>query len=182
MSTITERISSKGKPQFLSIVAALVLVGGSSLSAEEKYPKPPKDETTHKFAYRGVVEVGGVDADTLYGRAMAWVATTYRSANEVIQLDDPYAGRIIAKGNFSFTAHGSQKSVNHTLTIEVKDGRYRYALTDFVISYAGLHEVPLEDERSLTGIRKKSFDTVVSRSQEAITGLEVAMAVVEEEW
>ena len=161
----------------------VALALGSPISAgTAKYPKPPRDEETGKFTYQGVVDVEGVAADDLYGLAKAWVAKTYRSANDVIQLDDPYAGRIIVKGNFPFSVFGAPKLARHTLTIEVRDSRYRYTLTDFVVSSGAGYEVPLEDEKSLTGMRKKSFGTVVSRSVEAIAALEKAMSEPEEDW
>ncbi|MGI4760513.1 MAG: DUF4468 domain-containing protein [Janthinobacterium lividum] len=45
----------------------------------------PRDAQTGRITYEGVVEVNGVSKADLFTRANAWVARTYRSANNVIQ-------------------------------------------------------------------------------------------------
>ena len=101
-----------------------------SLMCEGYYGIPPNlpTDATGNVEYREVVEVPGVAAAELYSRAKLWIAQAYRSAPDVIKLDDPAASTVVAKGIYEvsytqlvlITVH-----VAHSLTIECKDGRYR---------------------------------------------------------
>lgn len=161
----------------ITIVGILLLLA-TAVVAKDKAPRPPKDDETGKYTYQGVAKVEGVDADVLYSRAKAWIATAYTSANDVIQLDDQEAGRIIVKGNFPFTALGNEFWIDHTLTVEIRDSRYRYTLTDFVVD----GRRPMEDERQLMGIRKRAFSALIAQSKKTLAQLEVAMSKIEEDW
>lgn len=134
----------------------------------------PRDEETGRFQYQEVVEVENASAGELYSRAKAWIATAYRSANDVIQLDDSAQGRLIAKGKFSITYYMESAWIRHTLTIEVKDGRFRYTLSEFQFDN-GHWSAPLEDEKKFTGQRRQLFRQVVESSEEALRDLESAM-------
>jgi len=88
--------------------------------------------------YGKVVIADGVSKDELFNRAKRWVALTYKSANDVIQLSDKDAGSLVAKGTIlvPFPYNGFVKTdsyLNHTLTIDIKDGKYRYELNDFIV-------------------------------------------------
>lgn len=82
--------------------------------------------------YQGVVSVPGVSRADIYSRAKAWVATAYNSAQDVIQLDDKESGRLIVKGNtiVPMRSLGMEfgMRVHNTLTIEARDGRFRYTI------------------------------------------------------
>jgi hypothetical protein len=95
----------------------------------------PIDPQTKQITYQGVVEVPGVEKNELYRRAYEWVAQTYRSANAVIQMQDKEAGQLIAKGLTDVTTRSIGMTfdagvVRHTLTIYVKDNKYKYVLTN----------------------------------------------------
>lgn len=95
--------------------------------------------------YSEVIQAEGKTAAQLYTTAREWFAKTFVSANDVIQMEDPVSGKIIGKGS----SHIAESYVigkgltaiftkidwypNYTLKIEVKDGRYRYELTDIKI-------------------------------------------------
>ena len=48
--------------------------------------------------YSEVVEVPGKTADQLYSSAREWFAITFKSAKDVIQMEDPTNKKIIGKG------------------------------------------------------------------------------------
>ena len=128
------------------IAVALLLVAGSAWGKEKTILMPVNE--SGDFEYSGTFDVEGVTADVLYSRAKAWVANAYVSAQDVIQLDDKDAHRVIVKGNT--TTHWmltETATVRHVLTIETKDGRYRYSLSGFTMSSSsstwGGHEQPL---------------------------------------
>lgn len=94
--------------------------------------------------YSEVVELPGKTSEQLYSTAREWFAEMFNSANNVLQMDDPIAGKLIGKG----TTHVSESYVtggiasipvtldwypNFTIKIYIKDGRYKYELTDILI-------------------------------------------------
>lgn len=111
--------------------------------------------------YTEVVQVEGKTAQQLYTSAREWFAKTFVSANDVIQMEDPTSGKIIGKGsNHIAEGYVVGKGIatifttmdwypNYTLKIEVKDGRYKYELTDIKIksidSFGNTAEVPFAD-------------------------------------
>lgn len=113
----------------------------------------PIDPQTKRITYEGVVQVPGASKADLYSRAHDWVAKTYRSANDVLQLQDKDAGHLIVKGFTPVSSRGSNFGlVRHTLTIYVKDGRYKYVVTDLIHEDGGLPDLysagPLEQEKA----------------------------------
>ena len=81
-----------------------------------------------------VVKVDSLSKKQIYDRAKMFFVETFKSAKDVIQLDDPDAGTIIGKGNASYSyfnvAATAVLTVYFTIKIEVKDNRYRYTITD----------------------------------------------------
>jgi hypothetical protein len=75
----------------------------------------------------------------LYLKARTWIAKSFNSAKDVIQMDDKSLGRIIVKGTMK--ARNTQKDkpaficedgyLNFTLTIDVKANKSRMAFDDF---------------------------------------------------
>jgi len=84
--------------------------------------------------YSEVVQVDSSSKIDLYKKAKKWFVTTYKSAKEVIQLDDPENGEIIGKGNFKVSYYSREPFISHTISISVKDGRYKYSITDLTYS------------------------------------------------
>lgn len=78
--------------------------------------------TTISFG-QSVSEVVSVDStttkETLYSNALSFFATTFKSAQNVIQMQDPESGKVIGKGLLS-----NGRKV--TITIACKEGKYKY--------------------------------------------------------
>lgn len=123
----------------------------------------PVDPVTKLITYEGVVEVPGVSKADLYTRAYAWIAKTYRSANDVIQMQDKEAGQLVAKGLTRVTARAMGMDmdagvVRHTLSIYVKDGKYKYVITNLKhddLRPKAASVGPLESENLPFGMSKK---------------------------
>ncbi len=83
-----------------------------------------------------IVKVEGVSKEELYNRAKVWFVRNFKSAKNVIQLDDKVAGKIIGKGNIPYDAPAFNPGTNFSgyfelmLTVELKDGRFRYSIED----------------------------------------------------
>lgn len=90
------------------------------------------------ITYTEVVQVDSVSQDDLYNRARLWFTTTYNSANDVLQMDSREDGQIIGKAVMAyssaiFMSSGTTKgNIRYTVKIFVKDGRYKYEITNFI--------------------------------------------------
>ncbi len=88
-------------------------------------------EGKNKFPeYQDVIQVDKT-SDEIYSNLKSWIATTFNSANDVIQLDDVTNKKIIIKGISTF-AYKRMVTINgkvfFTLTLEAKDNRFRYTI------------------------------------------------------
>ncbi len=88
------------------------------------------------LSFNGVIEVPNISQKELYGRAKLFLAETYKSSKDVIQADDIEIGQIIGKANFQYSPKSMVwGSVGGTVTyivkIFVKDGKYKYDITNF---------------------------------------------------
>jgi len=92
---------------------------------------------TLSFNYIGVESVDSVTGKTLFSRAKLFVAQSFKSAKDVIQMDDHYAGMLVVKGNIvplikiPLVGKTEYGYAHFTMKIQVKDGKYKYTLSDF---------------------------------------------------
>jgi len=99
----------------------------------------------------------------LYIKANEWVANTFNSAKDVIQMNDKEAGKIIAKGVIECFETAALSSitidVKFTLAIDVKDKKYRIRLYDFLITYISIPGNPYSPFQPNTSLSEdKSHD------------------------
>lgn len=90
--------------------------------------------------YYEVVKTDSINKNQLYINSKKWIVNSYKSAKNVIQLDDKESGEIILKGNFDVyydKAFGMPISVNvnHVFKISTRDFKYKYEFTDFSIDH-----------------------------------------------
>lgn len=157
-----------------------ILTAASGPPAEDKkeqaVPLMPVNAETGRFQYREMVAVDGAPADTLYARAKGFVIDSYLSAKTAIDLDDLALHRLAAFGTFQVSYQGGVVTVEHKLSIEVKDGQYRYTLDHFVTVE---NRTPLE----AAWVRKSKLTTrSAERCQILIENLKVAMSQPRKEW
>lgn len=166
----------------LRVTAVLVMALAIPALAKEIPPGMcPIDPQTKLITYQTVVPVPGVSASELYSRAKLWVANAYRSAKNVIDLDDKEGGRLVVKGNFTVSAGlmGGSQTYRHQLTIEVKDGRFRYTLTNLTKLQPGtpVPEWPLEGSIKEPFVGKKTWESIDAECRGTIESLTKAMSV-----
>ena len=144
--------------------------------------------------YTDVIEVdSSIKKDELYNRAKSWFVTEYKSANAVLQMQDKDAGIIMGKGMFEAGYNmglmvGLQiVNVYHTVKIFIKDGKYKYEITDLNGKYyssatryssGGLNEFPIGNV-IMPGNKKnykKFLEDVDQNIKAIITSLKSAMA------
>jgi len=95
--------------------------------------------------YTEVVDVPGKTANQLYVSAKEWIALTFKSANNVIQMDDPTNGKIIGKGSTTvseaYVMPGLVRipcklifDVDFTVSIAQKDNKYKVEISDMIVN------------------------------------------------
>lgn len=122
----------------LSLFLTLAFISNFLLSQEKLLDVLPVQGG--KVTYIEVIQVDSVTKDQLFERAKRWFVDTYKSSQDVIQLEDKENGEIIGKGVLSSSWQSTAISLQpvdiwHTVTIQAKDNRYRYIITDLQISY-----------------------------------------------
>lgn len=106
----------------------LLLAPVFCLAQDDEYPNP------YRIKFLDTT-INGSKSE-LFLLAQSWMAANYKSANDVVQMIDKEAGRIIGKGSLKAPAKpmgmGNYYWVRYTITIDVKDNRIRCVLSDFV--------------------------------------------------
>lgn len=141
--------------------------------------------TTTAYAEKGdvitelkqVVEFSDINKNSLYSASKQWIATSFKSANSVIQMDDKEEGVLIGKGNIDYPCTGnswqcgglSGAFIKFTIKIETKDNKARVTFSD-IMHYDPnviIDKKPFETQvkqltkyDNLTAVRNK-FDEIV---------------------
>ncbi|GDX53515.1 hypothetical protein LBMAG27_25620 [Bacteroidota bacterium] len=95
----------------------------------------PIDSVTGMVIYKSIQKIDSASKDELYSRAKVWIATTFNSANDVIQLDDKTNGQIIIKGKYSFKNYNIESFIPLNISIGIKDGKYKIEITEIIYNY-----------------------------------------------
>ncbi|MBL7924935.1 MAG: DUF4468 domain-containing protein [Bacteroidia bacterium] len=98
----------------------------------------PRDAKSGLISYSAVKEVAGTNSAALYQRAIGWASAFYKNPADVIRERDSSGGKIVCKARFKIANPADKKglvtdagNVMYTLSIQFKDGRYRYEMTAF---------------------------------------------------
>ncbi|GAB4313259.1 MAG: hypothetical protein Kow00127_04160 [Bacteroidales bacterium] len=110
------------------------LLQGGILAAQQV----PVDEETGKIVYREVVQQEG-SREQLFNRAISWLNEYYVNPVSVTKTRDPKSGLI--KGLHRFRIRQTLEdgtrtdagTLQYEFKIELKENRYRYTLSDFVL-------------------------------------------------
>ena len=160
-----------------------------------------KAQDVTPLTYSEVIQVDGVSKDELFSRAKLFFVNTYNNATKVIQNEDKDAGIIAGKAITSdniiigkFSGSGATDApATYTITLAVKDGRYKYTITDIVQEKLGLlttspdnPDIPVMagkkwKEEARAGI-KKSADFTFGKLIDALKTEMNKTAPTEEDW
>lgn len=174
--------------QKIITLAAGLLLCSQLLHAQQiqQAPKLPVDEKTGLITYSKVNEVNGANAGTLYQRALEWANKYYKNPTDVIRERDSVGGSLLCKARFKIMNPADKKglatdagNVMYTLKIQLKDGRYRYELTE--INWKQQSYYPCERWTDKTAATyKPAFDYYLEQTdataREVIKSLEKAMS------
>lgn len=122
------------------LLLLLIATASLNLSAQDdKYGKGSMPFVDGKVVFTEIVPAEGKTADQLYTQAKLAITDMFKSAKDVIQLDDKENGMLIVKGITAFTYGGalskSDAYINFTLNIATKDGRYKIDMSNMSIYF-----------------------------------------------
>lgn len=180
--------------KYISIIIIILSVS-LNLSAQETEETQivPVDENTGLITYQGVVKQEGTQKE-LFNRCGEWVWKYYANPVRVTKLRDAATGKIEGRHQFRVTIlkDGIEQDagmVLYTFIIELKDGRYRYTLTDFVLRKASRFPVENWLDKSDPGHNEewdnflKQVDTFAKSFIANLNeGMQPPKVIVEEEW
>ena len=88
------------------------------------------------LAFAEVVQADGVHQDELYMRAKVWFAAAFVDSKQVLEVEDKVEGSLVGKGSIPYEPRALRLMplrgvIVFTLMIMVKDGRFRYELSNF---------------------------------------------------
>jgi len=95
-------------------------------------------KVTEPVTYSETIEITGVSQDDLYIRANMWFVDAFNNADSVIQFSDKESG--VIKGKYiggSVMVGIYIYKISTTVTVEVKDGRYRITFDNPQYQYIG---------------------------------------------
>ena len=125
----------KNQMLFLALIMLPLSFMGQK-TVHNNFPDMPIDENTKLVSYREVARMTGTP-DVLFDRALAWANKYYKNPTAVIKKKDKPSGIIECVSNiniYTLAKDGVTKvnagSIYYTLTIEARDNRYRYTITD----------------------------------------------------
>lgn len=95
------------------------------------------DSTTNKIVFTEVVQTPGVNRSDLYNAAREWFVVSFKSADDVLQMEDKEAGILMGKAFNSVSATTGMGvtipyMLYYTIKLYFKDGRYKYVVTDLI--------------------------------------------------
>jgi hypothetical protein len=114
-----------------------VLTFAQKSNPEFNVPDLPIDATSGLITYQEVVEVEGITATDLFDKALGWANGYYKNPANVIRESSKEKGVLVCKGRYRLSNPADKKGVvtsagdaMYTLTIQLKDGKFRYTLSE----------------------------------------------------
>ena len=116
----------------------------------------PVDKATGLYTYTGVVKADSSSAKDIYYALQLWALNAYDTGNIVAQVGNAEKSIIVFKPSLELYEHNiSIGHVFYTLTVECKDGKYKYTFTNFTRQYGNCDSGPFENETYRCGTPAK---------------------------
>ena len=88
------------------------------------------------LSFEKIIQVDSIKKDAIYNGMKEWVGMNFKSAKNVIEIDDKEAGILIIKSVTDYSIKNLQLSCyegyhHFTIKFQVKDGRFKASVTNF---------------------------------------------------
>jgi len=150
----------------------------------------PVDEKTNLITYQEVVKEDG-NKEQFFIRAIGWINKFYKNPMDVTKTRQAESGLI--KGLHRFKIENTDENgiktdagtIQYRFTLNFKEGRYRYTLTEFVLRQSS--KVPVEKWLNDSNPQKRSYlkqiDAFAQSWIESFKeGMKPKVEITEEEW
>ena len=155
---------------------------GNSITIDYKSIYLVKDDGAH---FIEVVNCDSALASELFDKAVTWLYKSFKSPKSVIQTENKDLGLIVVKGWFV----SEFVQTEYKLTIQVKDGRFRYDISDIMVHYDNPYGVDMPSKRFVefkADMDKDGPEKWIHGAQEffdpVLVSLKREMTSIEEEW
>jgi len=131
----------------IKLLFLAIAISFSTLNAQIISSGLPIDEVTKLITYQEVVQEVG-DKDSFFNSAIGWINEYYPNPVDVTKTRDPQTGKIEGLHRFKIKNTDAEGLVTdagviqYEFTLEFKEGRYRYILTNFAFKQAS--RIPVE--------------------------------------
>lgn len=132
-----------------NLIRLFVLISILSISCDLLYAQDELYKTElplndyNRIEFVEVIEVPNKSLEEIYILSKEWIVENYKSANDVIQMDEKDAGKIIVKGIFVYNDMGIDFNYHHTLKVDLKDAKVRISLGNLDLKFTWKN-VPIE--------------------------------------
>ena len=96
------------------------------------------------LTFEEVVKVDSIQAHILFERARGWFVATFKDSKSVLEVSDKESGELKGKGSMTAAFKSAFRSdwgyLSYTISVSVKDGRYKLLITDYENHYTPLSD------------------------------------------
>jgi hypothetical protein len=170
------------KNTFLKIVFSALMFSGLNIKAQDIAPVMPVDPETKLITYKEVVTVEGTRSE-LFNRAIGWVNKQYKNPVDATKVRDQASGIIEIIHRIELTKEEKgvavlAGTVDYSMKLELKDGRYRFTITNF--NSKSVSRKPIEpwmnkDDSAYLPVYENYLKQVNDYMLNLIAGLKLAM-------
>lgn len=140
---------------------------------------------TGKLESTSIIAVDSVSKEELFSKVLSWIALNYRSANDVIQLQDKENGQIIAKAIFAPLSGGMafmSAGARHTLIFDIKDSKVRMTYTNLIYTTNGSDYKSFDEKFAGKGKIVSLTETRIQQSIQNFTDFIRKKSVKKSDW
>lgn len=155
---------------------------GDRVSVDYESIYSVKDDGAH---FIEVVNCDSSSAPELYAKAVTWLYKSFKSPKNVVQTENKDLGLIVVKGWFI----SEFVQVEYKLTVQVRDSRFRYDVSDIMVHYDNPYDLDLPSKSFVdykAGMDKDGPEKWIVAAQSffdpVLVSLKREMTSTEEEW
>lgn len=149
----------------------VLLLTAATATAQRKREIIPRDSITGKYAYSKVSDTIPATKEELRSKLDKWIKQNY-NAQESQYVKLGVDGDTYSIHDREALPGRQRKFVEYNLTIDLKEKRYRYKLTD--LDYVAVGKYPLEDKMATD--EREDFEAMHTILTGVLKSLEAAMA------
>ena len=125
LTDILNKINMKKLILIIAVLSITNFIQGQDL---------PINEKTGKITYSEIKKIDSLSKSELYVKVLEWFAYKFNSSKDVIQLKDDVKMKIIGKGGFGIKYYTRDPNIYFTISVFLKDNRYKIVITDLKYS------------------------------------------------